>query len=189
MEQSYRNSKNLYLRNVEKDDINMKLSETLNISIEQSAVLLNAINSLKPSKKCYSVEFRYPHHNPGMLGLMVMIDSYSIDLNKLALRFLSILLGFTPLSGAMSIIENLHDFFEAIKLLDPIEKMVYLLLKEFSGDGKDELETCNIYKCFLFNGGGNSPIFKSEAEIFDVIDNLANKGLLEIRTRTVKVKC
>ncbi|HMM00878.1 MAG TPA: hypothetical protein PKC96_06055 [Bacilli bacterium] len=189
MHQYSNNNENIYLRDAKQEDIEGKLSEALNISPDDSSKLLNAIAALKPSSKCYSEKNTHSGFKEGTSRLVVMLGKYSININKIASICLAFLLGISPLAVVASAIKNYHELKKAIYELSNTERMVYIFLKEFSNNGEIELETHNIYDCLLNNKKDDLSVFKSEEEVFGTIDQLAKKDLVEIKTRTVMVKC
>ena len=176
----------IHITNASESQAIFNLSDTINIPIEQAKILLECIESLEPSSKGLNTHMELPDSKPGVLHLMVTTKKYNINISKLALSAGAFLLGLTPIGTLLSAIDLINDVHESVSSMTEHEKAMTVFLRALSYNGQDELKIANIRRSFKKYAKESSSL-KNIDDINNLLDSLADKHIIEIKTETIKV--
>lgn len=114
----------------------------------------------------------------------VTVGNRSICISKTTLALLSCLLGFTPLGNISQIGELLKDLGDSIKQLSDEEKILLAYLKSAHKDIHRDLLTKEL-KDTINSKSNKGLLIKTEEELNNLLDSLAEKNLIKIRMTTI----
>lgn len=170
----------------EREAINA-IATNLNCDLELSQTLIQCLQELQPSQEVYNSSMQFPKSKPGVIQLMVMIHKMNINISKAALEVLSFLLGLIPVFGTIHGAGELCVKIKgSIVKLTEHEKAMIILLRALSYEGRDELSIVNIRRVFRKYSKVNA-VLHNEENLNEILDSLDEKGLIEIKTETIKV--
>lgn len=171
----------------ERNIINLIRDDT-GVQEKDAKIILSCISQNGFTQDKFSSFTSFPDSKPGMMQMMVMINKYNINISKLALTAISFLLGLIPVVGnTISSIELIHNLSDCIEELSDTEKALLIYLREISNNATISVSIDGIYKGFICEDNKNKD-FNNKKSINSLLDSLADKGLIEIRTNKVIVK-
>ena len=175
------------ISNATEQEVINAITTNLNCDLELSQTLIHCLQELQPSQEVYNHSAQFPEPEPGIMQLMVMIHKINVNISKVALEALSFLLGLIPVLGTIHGVGELCIKMQgSIVKLTEHEKAMIILLRALSYDGRDELSIVNIRRVFR-KYSKVTAVLNDEEKLNEVLDSLDEKGLIEIKTETVKV--
>lgn len=175
------------INNATETQINEELSIALNINTEQANAITEFINLMEPKPELFNIKTEYPEVSPGAIGFMVVVKKYNINVSKIALSALAYLLNFIPVFNVGSATINLMlDINGAISFLTDKEKAMAIFLKKLSYDGKEVLSAVTVRRTFKKYSKVTSNMGIQD-DLNSLLDSLDKKGIIEIKTKTIKV--
>lgn len=153
---------------------------------KDAEIILEFLSQNEFAKDKFSSFSSFPDPIPGVMQMMVMIKKYNINISKLALTAISFLLGLVPVvGGILSGVELIHSSSECIEELTVLEQALLVYLREVSNDATIPVSIDGIYKAYVDKSKNKD--FNNKKSIDALLDSLADKNLIEIRTNRVIV--
>lgn len=175
---------NITLHRASKESVIAFFQRELSLSQEDAIKIFVALNNIGCSSNHFNVVQEFPH-TPNAMSFMIMVNKYNINVTKSVLSVLSFLLGLTPLGPALSIKDLISDTSNSVVLLNDNEKAMLEFLRGINDTG--EFRISKIYDTFVSENDNEYTGINSKNDIDSILDSLADKGLVEIRTQTIKV--
>lgn len=177
--------KNIVLYNASEEKLLHLIQNELVLSHEDADIVIKALCKIGCSQDHFHVSAEFPPSKPGTMSFMIMINKYNINVTKSVLSLLAFLLGLTPIGTAISIKDLFTDTKDTIACLSDNEKAMLLFLRGVNESGEFRIQ--KIYDTFVSENNNEYTGINSKKDIDTILDALADKELIEIRTQTIKV--
>lgn len=154
-------------------------------SDSESKAILYSISEIGCSSDVFNEFSVFPDSKSGSMSFMMTIKKYNINITNVAINALSFLLGLTPIGVVISALDTCKNSISSFQILTDREKAMIIFLREISINGKLEIKISNIIECF--NNENNKCEINNRENLLKLLDSLADKNLIIIRTESIKV--
>lgn len=109
-------------------------------------------------------------------GVLTRDRRLSVDLSDIAVTALKAIIGVTPLAALVTVLETIPAMSGSVRILTPTQQKIAGLMEAWSGR-MVQITELRVFASRTMN--------ESEEDINDALDDMADKGLIEIRTRVM----